>query len=109
MMEEKEYRLLVKDTYARIESALENVDPDLLEVEPGLGTLAFLTKKGKTILSTQPSVRQLWLAAASQGTAIHFNWDAVKKQWVDDRGEGKELYKFLADLFKTISGIQVTL
>jgi iron donor protein CyaY len=108
-MEEKDYRILVKETYQSIEKALENVDPDLMEVEPGLGTLSFVSKKGKTILSTQPSVRQLWLAAAALGEAVHFNWDEKSKTWMDDRGQGKELKKYLAEIFKRTSGLEIRL
>jgi iron donor protein CyaY len=95
-MDEKTYRLLVKDVYARIEAAFEDVDPDLVEVEPGMGTLALVSGKNKTILSTQPSVRQIWLAVAALGIAVHFNYDSERGLWVDDKGEGKELFAFLS-------------
>ncbi len=108
-MDEKDYRLLVREAFERIELALENVDPDLLEVEPGMGSLAFLSKKGKTVLSTQPSVRQIWLAAASEGIALHFSWNPEEKKWLDDRGEGKELFAFLGELFQKISGLKLSL
>ena len=94
-MEEKEYRLLAKQAYQRVEDAFEEIDPDLAEVEPGQGTLCILSAKSKTILSSQPSVRQLWLAVAAKGVALHFNWDADKKIWVDDKVGDKELFSFL--------------
>jgi iron donor protein CyaY len=102
MMEEKDYRLLVKDVYARVENAFESVDPDVAEVETGMGTVTILSSKGKTILSTQPSVRQLWLAVAALGVALHFNWDAEKKQWFDDKGEGRELFAYLTETLKNL-------
>jgi len=95
MMEEKAYRLLVKEVYARVEQAFESIDPDLVEVESGMGTLTLVSKRGKTILSTQPSVRQLWLAIAAKGIAVHFNYDESRRAWIDDKGEGKELYALL--------------
>lgn len=100
MMEEKAYRMLVKDVYARVEHAFEAIDPDIVEVEPGMGTLTLVARRGKTILSTQPSVRQLWLALAAQGVAVHFNYDQSKGRWMDDKGEGKELYEFLETSLK---------
>ncbi|MEO5668455.1 MAG: frataxin domain-containing protein [Bdellovibrionota bacterium] len=102
MMDEKTYRLLVKEAYARVENAFESIDPDVVEVEAGMGTLSLLAKKGKTILSTQPSVRQLWLAIAARGVAVHFNYDETKRVWMDDKGEGKELYSFLETTLKDI-------
>jgi frataxin-like iron-binding protein CyaY len=78
------------------------VDPDELEVEMGLGTLVFQNKKGKIILSTQPSVRQLWLAAAHMGRALHFNFEATKKQWWDDKSQGIELNKFLEEALASL-------
>lgn len=94
-MEEKDYRLMVKEVYARVESALDDVDPDLVETEQGQGTLTLITGRGKIILSMQPSVRQIWLAVAALGVALHFSYDASKKSWMDDKGEGKELFAFL--------------
>jgi iron donor protein CyaY len=102
MMDEKTYRLLVKEAYAHVEQAFDKVDPDLVEVEAGMGTLSLVSKRGKTILSTQPSVRQLWLAIAAQGIAVHFNYDEVRQTWMDDKGEGRELYAFLESTLKTI-------
>jgi iron donor protein CyaY len=102
MMDEKTYRLLVKGVYSHVEHAFESVDPDLVEVEAGMGTLSLVSKRGKTILSTQPSVRQLWLAIAAQGIAVHFNYDEVRRAWVDDKGEGRELYAFLESTLMTI-------
>ena len=95
MMDEKTYRMLVKDVYAHVEHAFDSIDPDLVEVEPGMGTLSLVAKRGKTILSTQPSVRQLWLAIAAQGVAVHFKYDETRRAWLDDKGEGRELYAFL--------------
>ena len=101
-MDEKSYRLLVKDVYARIESAFEDVDPDIVEVEPGMGTLALIAGKSKTILSTQPSVRQIWLAVAALGVAVHFNYEASTQRWMDDKGEGRELFAFIESTLKTL-------
>jgi len=95
MMDEKEYRLKIKAVYSRVESAFDDVDPDVVEPELGQGTLILLTPKGKIILSTQPSVRQLWLAVAALGLAVHFNYDDANNTWVDDKGDGKELYAYL--------------
>jgi CyaY protein len=108
-MNEKEYRILVKKAFDELEDAFENVDPDVLEVEPGLGSLSFVAKSGKTVLSTQPSVFQIWLAAASLGQAVHFNWDEKTKKWMDDRGQGKELKTYLSEVFEKVAGLKIKL
>ncbi len=101
-MEEKVYRLLVKDAYQKVEDAFESIDPDIAEVELGQGTLSILSDKGKIILSTQPSVRQLWLAVAAKGRALHFNWDESRSIWVDDKDGTVELYSFLESTLKDL-------
>lgn len=108
-MEEKEFRILVKQMFKELEDAFEDVDPDVLEVEPGMGSLSFVSKSGKTVLSTQPSVSQIWLAAAALGEAVHFNWDASKKLWFDDRGQGKELKAYLSEVFQRVAGLSIKL
>ena len=51
-------------------------------------------------MSAQPSVRQLWLALASRGTAIHFNFDPARGVWMDDKGKGIEFKAFLKSFFQ---------
>ena len=42
------------------------------------------------MLTPQPSPRQLWVAFRDR--AWHFDWDEAKASWMDDRGQGVELY-----------------
>jgi len=42
------------------------------------------------MLTPQPSPRQLWVAFRDR--AWHFNWDEARGTWMDDRGEGVELF-----------------
>ena len=95
-MTEAEFRKKIHDTLARVEKAFEEVDPDVAECEQSQGSLTItFTDQSRCILSAQPSVRQLWLALASRGTAYHFNWDEKESNWKDDKGLGIELFKFL--------------
>ena len=105
---ESEYRKTVAGTLERVADALEDVDPDRVECELTLGVLT-LTLPGriKIILSAQPSVRQLWLALASQGTAHHFGWDTTRGQWLDDKGRGLEVFSVLAEVLAQSAGLQV--
>jgi CyaY protein len=97
---EAEYRSLIQTTFDRIGLAFDGVDPDQAECEQALGAMTITLSDGsRCILSSQPSVRQLWLALASRGTAFHFNWDPARKQWWDDKGKGIELVSFLKQFF----------
>jgi iron donor protein CyaY len=99
-LSESEYRALIQKSMRRIESAFEGVDPDLAECEESMGSLTIqIPGHGRCILSAQPSVRQLWLALASKGIAIHFNYDSKSGKWIDDRGQNLELMAFLEKFF----------
>jgi iron donor protein CyaY len=106
---ESEYRKAVSVVFENILKQYDAVDPDLLEADIGQGTLTIVTKGVKTILSLQPPVKQIWLAAASQGRAIHFSWNESQKKWLDDKSQGFELYSFLTDIIEKASGVRVEL
>lgn len=109
-MEEKEYRQLVDSTFRRIERAFEDVDPDEAEFDLSQGAATILFRdRTKCILSTQPSVRQIWLAAASKGVAYHFNYDQGNARWLDDKGQGVELVSYVKRLVKDSAGVELRL
>lgn len=109
-MEEKEYRLLVEKTLREIEAAFEQIDPDEAEFEISHGAATILFGDGtKCILSMQPSVRQVWLANASKGIAVHFNYDASTGRWVDDKGQGFELNSFVKKVVYEATHLQLDL
>jgi CyaY protein len=94
MIEEKLYRQLVDDAYSRIDKAFEDVDPDLAEVTISQGALTIVFgERLKLMLTPQPPVRQLWVAFRDR--AWHFDWDATRGAWMDDRGQGIELTKLV--------------
>ena len=108
-MSESEFRQLAQTIYDRILNAFDQVDPDEAECEEALGTVTILLPGGaKWILSTQPPVRQLWLAVASIGRAFHFNYDSGQGVWRDDKGEGLELISYLQKLLAEQAGVEVT-
>jgi iron donor protein CyaY len=93
-LDEKSYRHLLDDTYERVDRAFEDVDPDLAEVSVGQGTLTItFLEKQRLMLTPQPSPRQLWVAFRDR--AWHFDWDGARRTWLDDRGEGVELFALL--------------
>ena len=107
---EVQYRKRVEQVFARVEKALRDVDPDLVECEFSQGTLTLtFANKTRCILSTQPSVEQIWLALASRGTAYHFSYDPSQQGWWDDKGKGVEIISFLSQYLKEMTGLSVNL
>jgi CyaY protein len=106
MMDEKLYRHLVDETYARIDRAFEDADPDLAEVTISQGalTIAF-GERLKLMVTPQPPVRQLWVAFRDR--AWHFDWDAARVAWMDDRGQGIELQKLVEDTTRETAKVDV--
>ncbi|MBI3542171.1 MAG: iron donor protein CyaY [Deltaproteobacteria bacterium] len=109
-MDEKEYRRIVDGTFRRLEKAFDSVDPDVAEFELSQGSITILfSDRSKCILSTQPSVRQIWLAAASRGRAYHFDFDPASERWLDDKGKGVELLEYVRVLVKETAGVELSL
>ena len=102
---EAEYRGWIQGAMNRIEKSFDAVDPDLAECEQSMGSLTIrFSDQTRCILSAQPSVRQLWVAIASRGTAYHFNFDRAREVWMDDKGRGIELFAFLNTYLKEMVG-----
>jgi iron donor protein CyaY len=108
MLEEKVYRRILDDTLARIDRAFDAVDPDVAESNLAQGALTITFAGGlRLVLSPQPSPRQLWLAFRDR--AWHFDWNADKSQWLDDRGQGIEALALVRDLTRDAAGVQLPL
>jgi CyaY protein len=105
-IDEKTYRQLLDDTYARVDRAFEDVDPDVAEVSSSQGTLTItFLEKHRLMLTPQPSPRQLWVAFRDR--AWHFDWDPERRTWLDDRGQGIELYALLEETTREAGGVTV--
>ena len=106
MLDEKEYRKLLDGTLTRIDRAFDDVDPDLAESILSQGALT-VTMRGKDrlILSPQPSPRQLWVAFKDR--AWHFDWDATKQQWLDDRGQNIDALALVTQLTRDSAGVDL--
>jgi CyaY protein len=106
MMDEKIYRDLLDDAFARVDRAFETVDPDLAEVTISQGALTVLyNEKVRLMLTPQPAVRQLWVAFRDR--AWHFDWDAARGAWMDDRGLGIEVAKLVEDTTRETAGVAI--
>jgi len=105
-MDDKHYQHLADDALKHIESMLEDVDADDVDYERAgdVLTLTFKDKK-KCVINTQRPTRQLWLAANAR--AWHFNFDEPSSTWLDDKGQGVELYAQIAAIVKAGAGIDV--
>jgi CyaY protein len=108
MIDEKEYRHLLDDSYARVDRAFERVDPDIAEVSISQGTLTItFLEKQRLMLTPQPSPRQLWVAFRDR--AWHFDWDAQRRVWLDDRGQGIELYALIEQTTREVGGVSIAI
>jgi len=105
-MDEKTYRHLLDETFARVDRAFEAVDPDVAEVSISQGslTIAFFEKQ-RLMLTPQPSPRQLWVAFRDR--AWHFDWDAARGAWLDDRGQGIDLFALIEWTTREVGNVSV--
>lgn len=103
MMDEARYNQLVSAVFKRMLAAADAIDPDVLEAD-STGDMLTLTSRSreKCIVNTQRAVRQIWVAGKSQG--IHFSYDEASGSWKDDKGKGLELFSFVADVVRELSG-----
>jgi CyaY protein len=86
-MDEALYDQRIAATFRRVEDALAEADPDVVEIISTGDMLTLQFASGvRCILNTQRAVRQLWMAA--RATAWHFSFDEETGSWVDDKGRG---------------------
>jgi iron donor protein CyaY len=105
-LDEKRYRQLLDDTFARVDRAFEAVDPDVAEVSLSQGTLTItFFEKQRLMLTPQPSPRQLW--AAFRDRAWHFDWNEERRCWLDDRGQGIDLLDLIERTTRDVGSVEV--
>jgi CyaY protein len=107
-MEEKVYRRIVDEVFGRIDAAFADADPDLADSQYLQGTLT-ITIKGarRLIVSPQPPVRQIWVAFKDR--AWHMSRDEATGRWLDDRGQGVELYELVERLVREEAGVEIAI
>jgi len=109
MMDEGRYNQLVAGAFKRLLAEVDRIDPDVLEADSS-GDMVTLTAPGsgqKCVVNTQRAVRQIWVAGLSQG--IHFGYDEGSGSWLDDKGKGLELFSWVRQVAKEISGAELGL
>jgi CyaY protein len=106
-MEEREFEKKAADAFKRVLDLFEEFDADDADVEPSGDVIRIDYRGGaRVVLNTQRPTRQLWLAGGQR--AWHFNFDAERDQWLDDKGRGDELFATLAGLTKAAIGRDLT-
>jgi CyaY protein len=106
MMDEPSYQRLADETFRRIEDLFKDVDAEDVDIERTGDTIALVFKGGKKcVVNTQRPTRQIWLAANAR--AWHFDWDAAAAKWIDDKGQGVELFGQIRAIVKQNAGIDV--
>jgi CyaY protein len=104
--DESTYRQLVDETFQAIDGAFDQVDPDVVESTYSQGTLSLQFADGKRcILSPQTPVRQIWVAFKDR--AWHMSLDTPSGRWLDDRGQGTDLYHLVEDITRQAAGIEL--
>lgn len=88
-LDDASFRKLSDECLARHTRWLAEFDPDELDFREGDGVLTLeFADGGRFVLNRQAATRQMWYAAGAR--AWHYDWDAEKRVWVDDR-DGHEL------------------
>ncbi len=105
-MDDSRYRHLADDTLRQLETMLEDVDAEDVDVERAGDVVTLTFKSGKKcVVNTQRPTHQIWLAADAR--AWHFSYDEPGAKWLDDKGQGVELFAKIADIVKQQSGVDV--
>lgn len=79
-LNEQQYHQLIDELQERVEIVLEDADLDL-DIENAGGVLVIrFANDTQVILSRQPALKQLWLAAKSGG--YHLDYDIINQQWL---------------------------
>lgn len=106
-MDESEYNALVARTFRRLMTALDHVDPDLVDTESTGDMITITASTGeKCIINTQRATRQVWVAGKGQG--VHFSHASGKSLWLDDKDKGLELFAFVSDVVQSLSGVTLS-
>ncbi len=108
MMDDSTYNQRVAQAFKRLLTALDEVDPDLVETDSTSDMLTVTSSKGeKCIVNTQRAVHQLWVAGGGEG--IHFSFEPGSGRWLDDKGRGLELFSFVSRVVRDMAGVELKL
>jgi CyaY protein len=105
-MDESRYQTLAHQAFETIETMLEEVDADAVDVERSgdVVTLTFCGGK-KAVINTQRPTRQIWVAANAR--AWHFSWDETTGRWLDDKQRDVELFAQISAIVEEGAGVRL--
>ncbi len=105
-MEDSQYQQLADSALRTLESMLDEVDGEDVDVERSGDVVTLTFKDGKKcVVNTQRPTRQIWLAANAR--AWHFDWDEPSSRWMDDKRQGVELFDRVRAIVKEHAGLDV--
>ena len=106
-VDERAYLHLADKTFKRLLDALDDVDPEDVDVDSAGDVITIVLRGGKKcVMNTQRPVRQIWLAGGAR--AWHFSWDEAGQRWVDDKNGADELFATVAKLVRDATQIELT-
>ncbi len=110
-MDESTYYNHAKNAFSHIEDAFDDDavgDGDAIDCERAGDVLTLTFRDGKKcVVNTQRPTRQIWLAADAR--AWHFSYDEATGRWLDDKGQGVELFARVRDIVREHTGIALSL
>ena len=107
-MDDSTYQHLADAAYRRIGDAFEEIDPEQVDCEIAGDVLTLTFAGGKRcVVNTQRPTHQIWLAANAR--AWHFSYDDGKRAWLDDKGQGNELFATVARIVKETAGVEIAI
>jgi len=106
-MDAQEYLRSADACLDRVAAWLEDFDPDEVDYATTDGVVTLEFPDGvRYVLNRQAAASQMWFAAGAR--AWHYDWDAARGTWVDDR-DGHDLYARIAEVVSSKIGRAVSL
>jgi iron donor protein CyaY len=97
-MDPQEFERLADTCIAKVADWLESFDPDEIDYSTADGVVSLEFPGGvKFILNRQAGNHQMWYAAGVR--AYHYNWNAERGLWLDDRDE----HELFGNVSRTVS------
>ena len=95
-MTNQEYLLRADDCLTRVETWLEDFDPDEVDFSTTDGMVSIEFADGvRFVLNRQSGNNQMWFAAGVR--AFHYDWSGDRDTWIDDR-DGHDLFEKIAEV-----------
>ena len=103
-MDESTFDELGREELLHLEQALDNVDPDDVDLTSSDGVLTLELRDGvKIVVNTHRAARQIWMAAVA--SAWKFDYDQSDGLW---RAGSDELRSTVARVIKERVGVEVS-